>query len=155
MNAGVIKWKLWITWNTAQYYLQQPASSALTLLIGWQEGHPARKNWVVGCWHGCLSGVRCRLAYGPADATATFTFLVPACPGSPGKKRLLNVRTYYLQQCLVACRSKRSMSKDQEQTSIWHLKVNGKPDYTMVLVNHDPSMLLLWQKSRHVWTWKI
>ena len=29
------------------------------------------ENWVVGCWHGYLSGVRCRLAYGPADATAT------------------------------------------------------------------------------------
>ena len=29
------------------------------------------KNWVVGCWHGYLSGARCRLAYGPADATAT------------------------------------------------------------------------------------
>jgi len=28
------------------------------------------KNWVVGCWHGHLSGARCRLAYGPADATA-------------------------------------------------------------------------------------
>ena len=26
---------------------------------------------MVGCWHGCLSGARCRLAYGPADATAT------------------------------------------------------------------------------------
>jgi len=46
--------------------------------------------------HGYLSGARCRLAYGPADATATqclcfskiqigFTFLVPAYPGSPGK----------------------------------------------------------------------
>jgi len=35
--------------------------SALTLLVGWQEGHPACKNWVVGCWRGCLSGARCRL----------------------------------------------------------------------------------------------
>jgi len=26
---------------------------------------------VVGCWRGYLSGVRCRLAYGPADAAAT------------------------------------------------------------------------------------
>ena len=29
------------------------------------------KERVVGCWRGCLSGVRCTLAYGPADATAT------------------------------------------------------------------------------------
>ena len=26
---------------------------------------------MVGCWHGYLSGARCRLAYGPADAAAT------------------------------------------------------------------------------------
>ena len=28
---------------------------------------------MVGCWHGYLSGVRCRFAYGPADATATIS----------------------------------------------------------------------------------
>ena len=26
---------------------------------------------MVGCWHGYLSGARCRFAYGPADASAT------------------------------------------------------------------------------------
>ena len=41
--------------------------------LGSRKGrHPACKKWVVvGCWYGYLSGVRCRLAYGPADATAT------------------------------------------------------------------------------------
>ena len=34
------------------------------------------KNWVVGCWHGYLSGARSRLAYGPADATATHCLLL-------------------------------------------------------------------------------
>ena len=72
------------------------AFSALTLLVGQQEGHPAcKKNWVVGCWHGYLSGVRCRLAYGADDATATLSlasvksrlvFLVPADAGSPGQR---------------------------------------------------------------------
>jgi len=52
-----------------QHYIR--AFSALTLLVGRQEGHPACKNWVVECWRGYLSGTRCRLAYGPADATAT------------------------------------------------------------------------------------
>jgi len=49
------------------------------------------KNWVVGFWHGYLSGARCRFAYGPADVTAThylflvgFTFQEPAHPRSPG-----------------------------------------------------------------------
>jgi len=48
-----------------------PAYSALTLLVGWQEGHPACENWVAGCWHGYLSG-----AYGPADARATHCLLL-------------------------------------------------------------------------------
>ena len=52
------------------------AFSALTLLVGQQEGHPACKNRVVGCWCGCLSGARCRLAYGSADATATHRLLL-------------------------------------------------------------------------------
>ena len=52
------------------------AFSALMLLVERQEGHPACKNRVVGCWCGCLSGARCRLAYGPADATATHCLLL-------------------------------------------------------------------------------
>jgi len=52
------------------------AFSALTLLVGRQEGHPACKNWVVRCWRGYLSGARCRLAYGPANATATYYLLL-------------------------------------------------------------------------------
>ena len=52
------------------------AFSALMLLVGWQEGHPACKNWVVGCWRGYLFGASCRLAYGPADATTTHCLLL-------------------------------------------------------------------------------
>jgi len=66
------------------------------LLVGWQEGHLACKKLSGGGWCGYLSGVRCRFAYGPADATAThclcfskfqigFTFLIPAHPVNPGK----------------------------------------------------------------------
>jgi len=63
-------------------------------LDGWKGTWPV-KNWVVGCWHGCLSRVMCRFAYGPTDAIAThyfskiqigFTFLIPAYPGSPGQR---------------------------------------------------------------------
>jgi len=53
------------------------AFSALTLLVGRQEGHPAcKKLRVVGYWYGYLSGAGCRLAYGPADATATHCLLL-------------------------------------------------------------------------------
>jgi len=52
------------------------AFSALTLLAGRQKGQPACKNRVVGYWRSYLSAARCRLAYGPADATATHCFLL-------------------------------------------------------------------------------
>jgi len=61
---------------TTSYYSVSFAFSALTLLVGRQEGHPACKNWAVGCWCGYLSGVRCKLAYSPADATATHCLLL-------------------------------------------------------------------------------
>ena len=57
----------------------------------------------MGRWRGYLSGAMCRLAYGPADATATYCLLlqsnpdwfylsgVPAYPGSPGKRAVKRV----------------------------------------------------------------
>jgi len=48
----------------------------LKLLVGWQEGHPARKKLSGGGWRGYLSGARYRLAYGPADATSTQCLLL-------------------------------------------------------------------------------
>ena len=54
------------------------AFSALMLLVGRQEGiRPVKKaEWGGRCWRGYLSGVRCRLAYGPANATATHCLLL-------------------------------------------------------------------------------
>jgi len=49
------------------------AFSALTLLVGRQEGHPACKKMSGGVLAWYLSEARCRLAYGPADATAILT----------------------------------------------------------------------------------
>ena len=51
------------------------AFSALMLLVEQQEGHPAYRKQSGGVlvW---LSGARCRLAYGPADATATHCLLL-------------------------------------------------------------------------------
>ena len=67
------------SWVTKGVHICDPFS-VLTLLVGRQEGQPACRNWVVGCWHGCLSGVRCKLAYGPADATATHCLLLQYNP---------------------------------------------------------------------------
>jgi len=52
------------------------AFSALTLLVGRQEGHPACKKLSSGVCRGYLSGARCRLAYGPADTASEMTYTV-------------------------------------------------------------------------------
>ena len=44
--------------------------------LGGRKGIRPVNNWVVGCWRGYLSGVRCRLAHGPAEATATHCLLL-------------------------------------------------------------------------------
>jgi len=58
------------------YCCYKYAFSALALLVGRQEGHPACKNLSGGVLAGFLSGSRCRLAYGPADATPTHCLLL-------------------------------------------------------------------------------
>ena len=71
--------------------------------LGGRKGIRPVKNWAVGCWRGCLSGVRCILLHVaqlmPLPLTVScfskiqigFTFLVPAYPGSPGKKSVKRV----------------------------------------------------------------
>ena len=66
--------------------------------LGGRKGIRPVKNWVVRCWCGYLSGARCRLAYGPADATATHYLLLQYNPdwfylsgtGSQGRLRHIN-----------------------------------------------------------------
>jgi len=51
------------------------AFSALMLLVGCQEGHPACKK-LSGAMLAWLSGMGCGLAYSPTDATATHYLLL-------------------------------------------------------------------------------
>ena len=51
---------------------------ALTLAVGWAAGRAPGLSG--GCWRGYLSGARCRLAYGPADTTATHCLLFQKNP---------------------------------------------------------------------------
>ena len=89
------------------------AFSALTLLVGRQEGHPARKKLSGGMLAWYLSGARCRLAHAqlmPLQLTVScfskiqigFTFLVLAHPGSPGQRAVKQVCGVYLQICLLS-----------------------------------------------------
>ena len=61
------------------------AFSALILLVGRQEEHPACKNWVMRCWCGYLSAARCRLF--------AYVQLMPLHPKTPSRhsKKLNNL----------------------------------------------------------------
>ena len=48
--------------------------------LGGRKGIRPVKNWVVRYWHGYLTRARWRLAYGPADATATHCLLLQQNP---------------------------------------------------------------------------
>jgi len=39
--------------------------------LGGRKGIQPAKNWVVGCMHGYVNGMRCRFTHGLADANAT------------------------------------------------------------------------------------
>ena len=86
----------------------QSAFSALTLLVGWQEGHPACKKtewWGAGVVICLELGADLHMAHlMPLPLTVScfnkiqigFTFLVPADPGSPGKRAVKRV-------CVCVC----------------------------------------------------
>jgi len=80
--------------------------SALTLLAGWQEGHPACKKLISGvlAWLSVWSKVQTCIWLMPLPLTVScfskiqigFTFLVPAHPGSPGQRAVKRV-------CVCVC----------------------------------------------------
>ena len=125
------------------------AFSALTLLVGRQEGHPACKKlsgkvlaWcseVQTCiwpsWCHCHS-----LSLAPVKSTLVFTFLVPAHPGSHGQRAVklvcvcvfslvittiilfdLKMRLHVLVQICDVCRESFEQCWSEERES-WHLK---------------------------------
>jgi len=84
-----------LDWFPILYCLIFCAFSALTLLVGWQEGHPACKKLSGGVLAWLCIWVKVQFAYGPADATAThhlapenpvwFYLSGAGSPGSPGQ----------------------------------------------------------------------
>jgi len=116
--CGLHLWWSNSSWLNAQvYYALVDCNSVPSVLwrfwLGSRKGIQPVKNREVGCWRGYLSGTRCRLAHGPADATAThclllskiqigFTFLVPAHLGSPGKRAAVK-RAHTCVRVCVCC----------------------------------------------------
>jgi len=69
-KSKMIHW--WFATENNCYLLTVPRHCWL----GSRKGIWPLKNWVMGCWRGYPSGARCRLAYGPADATATHCLML-------------------------------------------------------------------------------
>ena len=93
---------------------QLVAFSALMLLVGWQEGHPACKKqwWGVGVVICLERGADLHMAQlMPLKLTVScfhkiqigFTFLVPAHPGSPGQRAIKRVVCVFVCVCLCVC----------------------------------------------------
>jgi len=63
-------------WTLSRHIHVFPCTCIIVPWLGGRKGIRPVKNCVVGCWRGCLSAARCRLAYGPSDATATHCLLL-------------------------------------------------------------------------------
>jgi len=69
-------------WRTGQCYFNNALVYGILPSVLWRcwlggrKGTRPVKNWALGCWRGYLSGARYRLAYGPADATASHCLLL-------------------------------------------------------------------------------
>ena len=68
--------KVWIIINLVRLLVRLLPSVLWHCWLGGRKGIRPVKNRVVGYWLGYLSGTRCRLAYGPADATGTHFLLL-------------------------------------------------------------------------------
>jgi len=66
----------WASYIPLRGYLKHMPSVLWRCWLGGRKGIRPVKNWAVGCRRVYLSGARCRLAYGPADATATHCLLL-------------------------------------------------------------------------------
>jgi len=110
--------------------------------LGGRKGIWPVKHWVVGCWHGYLSGARCRLAYGLADATVScfskiqigFTILVLAYLDSPRQRA---VKLECMCVMCVYCMSEIKYNKCKGSVAcancLWRNKHVGGPSVSLCM----------------------
>jgi len=120
---------VWVM-NFCVFWKVDIAFNSLTLLVWWQEGHPACKNWVVRYLRGYLCGVRCKwfAAYGPADATVTPSSLAPV------KSRMVYFSSAGLPRL--------SWKKDRETNVVVVVENRVRPLYTSDIKNRQHRSLL-------------
>jgi len=78
LKYALTQWHSILLWDLGSRIWWGPSMPSVLwrCWLGGRKGIQPVKNWVMGCWHGYLSGARCRFAYCPADATATHYLLL-------------------------------------------------------------------------------
>ena len=76
LHTDIYTSNFWPVYFLFSHFVYYAPSVLWHCWLGGRKGIRPVKNWVVRCWHGYLSGARCKLAYRPADATATHRLLL-------------------------------------------------------------------------------
>jgi len=127
-------------------------TSALTLLVGWHEGHPACKNLMLVCWwrwfdwsFACLIApvVTTNSIMLSSNKTQNGDILVPSNPGPPGK-RPLKRRDREVQMCMSTGFSDNGGSSDWHHhrytMSVWHRDYTDSWQLTEYIMNDSWSV---------------
>ena len=118
------------------------------------------KNWVVGCWHGYLSGAMSDLHMAqlmPLPLTVScfskiqigFAFLVPAHPGCPGKRAVKRVCVWVIAFVLYRCLMKINPAEGSKRQAGKRSNNKGKQVQTKI---EPPNSRVLSLTSRRVVT---
>jgi len=108
-----VKYSFWFWFlNILLYFVYGLPSVLWQCWLGDRKGIRPVKNWVVGCWHGCLSGARCRLASGPTDATATHCH-------SPGIRAIKRVHVVLCMVCSRGVHATMSGCHEANDSQCW------------------------------------
>ena len=149
--------------NCCNWIESYGAFSALMLLVGWQEGHPACKKlewWgagVVICLERDADMHMAQLMPLPLTVSCfskiqiVFTFLVPAHLGSPGKRAVKRVCVNWVIRQLMKCYYRSVVYYVLKKT---HVCFDGRCAVLLVQSSAEPvwCQLLLWWRLHCVWS---
>ena len=148
LNPTLCSW----LWATFYRYVSEAsfAFSALTLLVGRQEGHPACKKLKSGgilAWLSVWSEVQtcirpswCRchsLSLASVKSGLVFTFLVPAHLGIPGKRAIKRV-------CVFRSDLSASLPRRCRTASVWRVRSTSNRDTTWHMMRCCSCLMTSW-----------
>ena len=120
--------------------------------LGGRKGIRSVKNWVVGCWRGCLErGADLHMAQLMplplavscfSKSHISFTFLVPAHPGSPGKRAVKRVYVCLVHNMHIFHNPQTSQTMKYFNSKSWIISVLSISHRGMAALNLYSSYIL-------------